>query len=78
MKLDNANDPLRTFRRPASIKFIETTLQVGKPVTLICNALSVLPHNQGPDGKPLVEGKAVTGFGRLPRGVRLPTQAARA
>jgi putative intracellular protease/amidase len=46
----------------ASIKLIETTLQAGKPVTLVCHAPGVLRHAKAPDGKPLVDGKAVTGF----------------
>ena len=45
-----------------SIKLIETMLQAGKPVTLVCHAPGVLRHAKAPDGKPLVEGKAVTGF----------------
>ncbi|MFG5120620.1 type 1 glutamine amidotransferase domain-containing protein [Methylorubrum sp. POS3] len=47
---------------PASIRLIETTLQAGKPVALVCHAPGVLRHAKAPDGKPLVEGKAVTGF----------------
>lgn len=46
----------------ASIKLIETTLQAGKPVALVCHAPGVLRHVKAPDGKPLVEGKVVTGF----------------
>jgi putative intracellular protease/amidase len=47
---------------PASIELIETTLRAGKPVTLVCHAPGVLRHAKTPDGKPLVEGKDVTGF----------------
>lgn len=47
---------------PASIRLIETTLRAGKPVALVCHAPGVLRHAKAPDGKPLVEGKAVTGF----------------
>jgi putative intracellular protease/amidase len=47
---------------PASIRLIETTLGAGKPVTLVCHAPGVLRHAKAPDGKPLVSGKAVTGF----------------
>jgi putative intracellular protease/amidase len=47
---------------PASIRLIETTLQAGKPVALVCHAPGVLRHAKAPGGKPLVEGKAVTGF----------------
>ncbi|XYD06946.1 type 1 glutamine amidotransferase domain-containing protein [Methylobacterium sp. NMS12] len=46
----------------ASIKLIETTLAAGKPVTLVCHAPGVLRHVKTADGKPLVEGKDVTGF----------------
>ena len=47
---------------PASVSLIETTLRAGKPVTLVCHAPGVLRHAKAPDGKPLVEGKSVTGF----------------
>jgi putative intracellular protease/amidase len=47
---------------PASIRLIEMTLRAGKPVALVCHAPGVLRHAKAPDGKPLVEGKAVTGF----------------
>ena len=47
---------------PASIRLIETTLQAGKPVALVCHAPGVLRHARAPGGRPLVEGKAVTGF----------------
>jgi putative intracellular protease/amidase len=47
---------------PASIKLIETTLEAGKPVALVCHAPGVLRHAKAPDGTPLVQGKAVTGF----------------
>ena len=46
----------------ASIRLIETTLRAGKPIALVCHAPGVLRHAQALDGKPLVEGKAVTGF----------------
>ncbi|MGE7417727.1 type 1 glutamine amidotransferase domain-containing protein [Methylobacterium tarhaniae] len=46
----------------ASVRLIETTLAAGKPVTLVCHAPGVLRHAKAPDGKPLVEGKDVTGF----------------
>jgi putative intracellular protease/amidase len=45
-----------------SIKLIETTLAAGKPVALVCHAPGVLRHVRTPDGKPLVDGKKVTGF----------------
>ncbi|CAM3261168.1 MULTISPECIES: type 1 glutamine amidotransferase domain-containing protein [Methylobacterium] len=47
---------------PASIKLIETTLEAGKPVALVCHAPGALRHAKAPDGTPLVQGKAVTGF----------------
>ncbi|PLR30842.1 type 1 glutamine amidotransferase domain-containing protein, partial [Chimaeribacter californicus] len=33
-----------------------------KPVAFVCHAPGVLRHVKSPDGKPLVEGKNVTGF----------------
>jgi putative intracellular protease/amidase len=45
-----------------SISMIERTYAAGKPVALVCHAPGVLRHVKGTDGKPLVEGKAVTGF----------------
>lgn len=47
---------------PASITLIETTLGAGKPVALVCHAPGVLRHARAPEGKPLVEGRNVTGF----------------
>lgn len=46
----------------ASISLIEAFLAAGKPVALVCHAPGVLRHVKTPDGKPLVEGKKVTGF----------------
>ncbi len=45
-----------------SIDFIEATLAAGKPVALVCHAPGVLRHVKTADGRPLVEGKTVTGF----------------
>jgi putative intracellular protease/amidase len=45
-----------------SIKLIETMLRAGKPVALVCHAPGSLRHVKTPDGKPLVQGKTVTGF----------------
>jgi len=45
-----------------SIALIEKTVASGKPVALVCHAPGVLRHVKGVDGKPLVNGKAVTGF----------------
>ncbi len=45
-----------------SIALIESTLNAGKPVALVCHAPGVLRHAKQPDGRPLVTGKKVTGF----------------
>ena len=45
-----------------SIELIESFLAAGKPVGLVCHAPGVLHHVKTPDGKPLVEGRNVTGF----------------
>lgn len=45
-----------------SISLIERTHAAGKPVALVCHAPGVLRRVEGTDGKPLVAGKAVTGF----------------
>jgi len=45
-----------------SIALIEQTFAAGKPLALVCHAPGVLRHAKAPDGKPLVEGKKVTGF----------------
>jgi len=45
-----------------SIGLIESFLAAGKPVALVCHASGVLRHVKTPDGRPLVEGKKVTGF----------------
>lgn len=47
---------------PHSMKLIEIMLGAGKPVALVCHAPGVLRHATRPDGRPLVEGKNVTGF----------------
>jgi len=47
---------------PASIRLIEATVSAGKPLALVCHAPGVLRHVKGTDGKPLVDGKQVTGF----------------
>ena len=47
---------------PNSIRLIETFLAAGKPVALVCHAPGVLRHVKTAAGKPLVEGKKVTGF----------------
>ena len=47
---------------PHSAKLIESFLAAGKPIALVCHAPGVLRHVKTPDGKPLVQGKTVTGF----------------
>lgn len=47
---------------PLSIALIENAVKTGKPVGTVCHAPAVLRHAKGADGKPLVSGKAVTGF----------------
>jgi len=46
----------------ASIALIEAFLAANKPVALVCHAPGVLRHVRTPEGRPLVEGKQVTGF----------------
>jgi putative intracellular protease/amidase len=46
----------------ASIALIEAFQAAGKPVAAVCHAPGVLRHVKGADGKPLVNGKRVTGF----------------
>lgn len=45
-----------------SIALIESFVATGKPVALVCHAPGVLRHVQTAGGRPLVEGKRVTGF----------------
>ena len=45
-----------------SIKIIEDATASGKPVAAVCHAPGVLKNVKGTDGKPLVNGKKVTGF----------------
>jgi putative intracellular protease/amidase len=45
-----------------SAKLIESFLAAGKPVAVVCHSTIALRHVKTPDGKPLVEGKEVTGF----------------
>jgi putative intracellular protease/amidase len=47
---------------PNSIKLIESFLAAGKPIALVCHAPGALRHVKTPQGRPLVEGKKVTGF----------------
>ncbi|HEX8478717.1 MAG TPA: type 1 glutamine amidotransferase domain-containing protein [Telluria sp.] len=45
-----------------SIALIEAFLAAHKPVALVCHAPGVLRHVRTPAGRPLVEGRQVTGF----------------
>lgn len=45
-----------------SIALIEAMLAAGKPVAAVCHAPGVLRHVKSADGKPVVQGKSVTGF----------------
>ena len=45
-----------------SIKLIERFASTDKPVGAVCHAPAVFKHPKNADGKPLVSGKAVTGF----------------
>ncbi|ARJ42692.1 type 1 glutamine amidotransferase domain-containing protein [Pantoea alhagi] len=47
---------------PHSIALIESFIAANKPVALVCHAPGVLRHVKTPAGRPLVEGKKVTGF----------------
>lgn len=47
---------------PQSIRLIESFIAANKPVALVCHAPGVLRHVKTPAGRPLVEGKTVTGF----------------
>jgi len=45
-----------------SIRVIETMFAAGKQVALVCHAPGALRNTRGADGKPLVNGRKVTGF----------------
>jgi len=45
-----------------SVRLIEAFLAARKPIALVCHAPGVLRHVRTPEGKPLVQGKKVTGF----------------
>lgn len=45
-----------------SIALIEGTIASGKPLTMVCHAPGAMRFAKGTDGKPLVQGKSVTGF----------------
>jgi len=46
----------------SSIRLIESFVAAGKTFALVCHAPGALRHVKRQDGKPLVEGKTVTGF----------------
>ena len=45
-----------------SIKLIESFIAAGKTIGIVCHSTGALRHVKTPDGKPLVQGKEVTGF----------------
>jgi putative intracellular protease/amidase len=45
-----------------SIELLESFVAAGKAFAVVCHATGALRHVRTPDGKPLVEGKTVTGF----------------
>ena len=45
-----------------SVRLLETMFRAGKPIALVCHAPGALRHVKTLDGKPLVQGKRVTGF----------------
>lgn len=47
---------------PNSVKLIESFFAAGKHVAIVCHSPAALRHVKTPDGKPLVQGKEVTGF----------------
>lgn len=47
---------------PTSIRLIEHAIKSGKPVAAVCHAPGVFRHVKDHEGKPLVNGKTVTGF----------------
>jgi putative intracellular protease/amidase len=47
---------------PRSVALIESFIAANKPVALVCHAPGVLRDVKAPNGRPLVEGKQVTGF----------------
>ncbi len=47
---------------PQSLKLVADLAATSKPLALVCHAPGVLRHAKRPDGRPLVEGRRVTGF----------------
>lgn len=47
---------------PASAALIEATIDAGRPLAAICHGLAALLHAHTTDGKPVIAGRALTGF----------------
>jgi putative intracellular protease/amidase len=47
---------------PDSIALIETTCAAGKPLGAVCHAPAIFRNTVATDGRPLVDGRSVTGF----------------
>jgi putative intracellular protease/amidase len=47
---------------PVSIRLLESFVAARKPTALVCHAPGALRHVKAPNGRPLVEGRNVTGF----------------
>ena len=45
-----------------SIRLIESFIAAGKPIGIVCHSTGALRHVKTADGRPLVQGKEVTGF----------------
>jgi putative intracellular protease/amidase len=45
-----------------SVRLIESFFTAGKPIAIVCHSTGALRHVKSPDGKPLVQGREVTGF----------------
>jgi putative intracellular protease/amidase len=45
-----------------SIRLLESFAAAGKAFAVVCHSTGALRHVRTPDGRPLVEGKTVTGF----------------
>jgi putative intracellular protease/amidase len=45
-----------------SIRLIESFIAAGKTIGIVCHSTGALRHVRGPNGKPMVEGREVTGF----------------
>ncbi len=45
-----------------SIRLLESFLAAGKTFAVVCHSTGALRHVKRPDGRPLAEGKTVTGF----------------